>query len=327
MPAALGNLLEAEMTSREVPHVPVLAVEVLDLLRVGPGMTVVDATLGPGGHAEACLERVGPEGRVIGLDRDPAALAHATERLARFGDRFVALHGDHRDLATILQAAGVVIADAILADLGISSYQLDDASRGFAFSSDGPLDMRMDPGAGGPTAADLVAGLDALALADVLARWGEERQARRIARAIVAERAAAPIDTTRRLAELLVRVAGPSARRFKIHPATRTFQALRIAVNREIEGIPALVSGAASLLRRGGRLAVISFHSLEDRAVKQSMRELAHRCVCPPGLPVCACGREDLVRVLTPRPVVPSDDEVRANPRARSAKLRAVERL
>jgi 16S rRNA (cytosine1402-N4)-methyltransferase len=327
MPAALRGLLEAEMMSREVPHAPVLAVEAMDLLRVGPGMTVVDATLGPGGHAEACLERVGPDGRVVGVDRDPSALAYAAERLARFGDRFVALHGDHRDLAAILQEAGVVIADAILADLGISSYQLDDASRGFAFSSDGPLDMRMDPGAGGPTAADLVAGLDARALADLLARWGEEREARRIARAIVAERAVAPIDTTRRLADLLVRVAGPSARRLKIHPATRTFQALRIAVNREIEGIPALVSGAASLLRRGGRLAVISFHSLEDRAVKQSVRGLAHRCVCPSGLPVCACGREDLVRVLTSRPVVPSDDEIRANPRARSAKLRAVERL
>ena len=327
MLSALVSEVEATMTRRDVRHDPVLLRETVELLCVATGMTVVDATLGPGGHAEALLEAVGPSGRVLGIDRDPEALAFARRRLARFGDRFVALHGDHRDLVEVLSAAGVNVVDAVLADLGISSRQLDDPARGFSFSVDGPLDMRMDPAAGGPSAADLVASLDADEIAGVLARWGEEREARRIARAIVAERERDPIVGTRRLADIVERTLGPHARRFKIHPATRTFQALRIAVNRELEGIPAFVEGAVALLRPSGRLAVISFHSLEDRAVKRAMRDLAHRCVCPPGLPVCACGREDVVRILTARPVAPAEDEVRANPRARSAKLRAVERL
>jgi 16S rRNA (cytosine1402-N4)-methyltransferase len=303
----------------------VLLQETLELLRTSPGATVVDATLGPGGHAEALLELIGPTGRVIGIDCDPAAIAFARRRLARFGDRFIAIQGDHRDVVALLQGADAV--DAVLADLGISSYQLDDPSRGFAFSTDGPLDMRMSPGSGGPSAADLVATLDASGLREVIATWGEERLAGRIARALVRERSKRPITTTGELASLVEKVAGPAARRFRIHPATRTFQALRIAVNHEIEGIPAFVSGAVSLLRRGGRLAVISFHSLEDRAVKTSMHGLAHRCVCPPGLPVCGCGRENLVRLVTTRPVVPGPAENASNPRARSAKLRVVERL
>jgi 16S rRNA (cytosine1402-N4)-methyltransferase len=215
----------------------------------------------------------------------------------------------------------------VLADLGISSYQLDDPSRGFAFSSDGPLDMRMDPSSGDPPAAELVATLDEASLRSLIGTWGEERLAGRIARAIVRERAKGPITTTRELARIVEAAAGPAARRFRIHPATRTFQALRIAVNREIEGIPAFVAGAVSLLRRGGRLGVISFHSLEDRAVKRSMHDLADRCVCPPGLPVCGCGRENIVRIVTSRAVVPSPEEIASNPRARSAKLRVVERL
>jgi len=318
---------EATVTHTDVPHRPVLLRETLEALRPSPGATVVDATLGPGGHAEAILERVGPEGRVIGIDRDPAALDFARERLARFGDRFLALQGDHRDVVGLLHARDVVVVDGVLADLGISSMQLDDAERGFAFSIDGPLDMRMDPGSGVPSAADLVATLDPQALRDIIATWGEERQAFRIARAIVRERAKDPILTTAQLATLVERVAGPAARRFRIHPATRTFQALRIAVNREIEGIPALVTGAVSLLRRGGRLAVISFHSLEDRAVKTTMHGLAHRCVCPPGLPVCGCGRENIVRQVTSKAIVPGPAESASNPRARSAKLRVVERL
>ena len=296
----------------------------MELLRVSEGATVVDATLGPGGHAEALLERVGRHGRVIGIDRDPAAIAFAQARLARFGDRFTALHGDHREIASLLSGQQV---DGILADLGISSYQLDDPRRGFAFSADGPLDMRMDPESGEPTAASLVATLDAAELKTILAKWGEERLAGAIARAIVRERSKRPITTTRELAVLVERVSGPGARRFRIHPATRTFQALRIAVNREIEGIPEFVESAVSLLRPGGRLAVISFHSLEDRAVKTSMHGLAHRCVCPPGLPVCGCGREDIVHVVTSRPVTPRPAEEAANPRSRSAKLRVVEKL
>jgi len=305
----------------------VLLQETMELLRIAPGATVVDATLGPGGHAEALFERIGPAGRVIGIDCDPAAIAFARERLARFGSRFIAIQGDHRDVVALLHGTNVVVVDAVLADLGISSYQLDDPARGFAFSTDGPLDMRMDPGSGGPSAADLVATLDASGLRDIIATWGEERLAGRIARALVRERSKRAITTTGELASLVEKIAGPAAHRFRIHPATRTFQAFRIAVNREIEGIPAFVSGAVSLLRRGGRLGVISFHSLEDRAVKTSMHGLAHRCVCPTGLPVCGCGRENVVHVVTSRPVVPGPVENESNSRARSAKLRVVERL
>jgi len=327
MQAASAMDREARLTPPDVPHRSVLLEETLEALHPAPGATVIDATLGPGGHAEALLERVGPTGRVIGIDRDPAALALASRRLARFGDRFLALQGDHRDVVALLHGNDVVVVDAVLADLGISSAQLDDADRGFAFSIDGPLDMRMDPGSGIPSAADLVATLDAVALRDVLWTWGEERIAGRIARAIVREREKHPITTTAQLSSLVEKVAGPAARRFRIHPATRTFQALRIAVNREIEGLPAFVTGAVSLLRRGGRLAVISFHSLEDRAVKTTMHGLAHRCICPPALPVCGCGRENIVRLVTSRPIVPGPAECEANPRARSAKLRVVERL
>lgn len=327
MPAATAIEFEETLTQPRVPHRPVLLQESLELLRPGIGATIVDATLGPGGHAEALLERIGPDGRLIGIDRDPSTIEFARKRLARFGDRFLPLLGDHRNIVEILHAADVVVVDAVLADLGISSLQLDDPTRGFAFSADGPLDMRMNPASMGPSAADLVATLEESELRDILATWGEERLAGRIARAIVRERSARPIVTTRLLASLVEKTAGPAARRFRIHPATRTFQALRIAVNHEIEGIPALVSGATSLLRRGGRLAVISFHSLEDRAVKSSMNALAHRCTCPPDLPVCGCGRENIVRVVTARPVVPGPSENASNPRARSAKLRAVERL
>jgi 16S rRNA (cytosine1402-N4)-methyltransferase len=324
MQSVLATAVEVTLTRSAMPHRPVLLRETLELLRPAAGATIVDATLGPGGHAESLLARVGPGGRVIGIDRDPAAIAFAQNRLARFGEQFVALQGDHRELASLLEGT---LVDGVLADLGISSYQLDDPSRGFAFSTDGPLDMRMDPRSGGPTAADLLATLEASELKDIIATWGEERYAGAIARAIVRERSKKPIVTTGELAALLERVAGPAARRFRIHPATRTFQALRIAVNREIEGIPELIEGAVSLLRPGGRLAVISFHSLEDRAVKTSMYGLAHRCVCPPGLPVCGCGRANLVRILTSRPVVPGPDETNANPRSRSAKLRVAERL
>ena len=318
---------EPTLSATDVPHRSVLLEEVLRLLDPAPDALVVDATLGPGGHAEALLRKLGPGGRLIGIDRDPAALELARARLAAFGDRLTLLHGDHRDLAAILARSGVPEVDAIVADLGISSAQLDDPARGFSFSADGPLDMRMDQGSGLPSAAELVAALDEAQLRDLIATWGEDRNASRIARAIVRARSLQPILTTGRLREVVEHAAGPAARRFKIHPATRTFQALRIAVNREIEGIRELIDGAVERLRVGGRLAVISFHSLEDRAVKTAMHDLAHRCVCPPGLPVCGCGRRNLVRTITSGAVVPSDDEVASNPRARSARLRAVEKL
>ncbi len=321
-----GAHVEDGSRRAEAPHRPVLARECLELLGPAPGSVAVDLTLGPGGHAEALLEAVGPGGRVLGIDRDAEALAHASERLRRFGDRFVPMRGDHRDLLDLLAAAGVFAVDSILADLGVSSLQLDDPRRGFSFRADGPLDMRMDPSEG-PSAADLVATLSEDELREILSTYGEEKLAGPIARAVVRERAKRPLVRTRELRDIVERVAGRRAERSRIHPATRTFQALRIAVNREVEGLERLVSDAVSILRRGGRLAVISFHSLEDRAVKRTLRSLAERCVCPPGLPLCGCGRENLVRLLTPRPVTPSAEEVRDNPRSRSARLRAAERL
>jgi 16S rRNA (cytosine1402-N4)-methyltransferase len=318
---------EEELTVPRVPHEPVLLKEAVDSLRLSANATVVDATVGPGGHAEAILASIGPAGRVVGIDRDPAAIAFSSARLSRFGDRFIPVLGNHRDIMALLHELDITLVDAVLADLGISSMQLDDPSRGFAFSTDGPLDMRMDPSSGVPSASDLVATLDESRLRELIAGWGEERLAGRIARAVVRERERRPIATTRELATIVEHAVGPAARRFRIHPATRTFQALRIAVNREIEGIPALIEGAVEQLRPGGRLAIISFHSLEDRAVKSTMHGLAHRCVCPPSLPVCACGRTSSVRVVTSRPIVPGVAEIGMNPRARSAKLRVVEKL
>jgi len=308
------------------PHQAVLLEEAVDLLAPRPGDTVVDATLGAGGHTEALLEIVGEDGLVVGIDRDPVALEIAGDRLARFAGRFRAIRGNHCDLRLLLTEAGLESVDRILFDLGISSIQLDDPQRGFSFLVDGPLDMRMTPDSG-PTAADLLATLDEARLSEILWRYGEERQSRRIARAIVADREAQPFLRTSQLAGLVSRVAGPGARRLRIHPATRTFQALRIAVNGEVDGLEALVTDAAMLLRPGGRMAVIAFHSLEDRAVKHTLRGLANRCVCPPRLPTCGCDRENLLRIVTPRPVRPSTGETQRNPRSRSARLRVAERL
>jgi len=307
-------------------HVPVMLRETVDLLAPSSGATLVDATLGPGGHAESLLEVVGPDGRLIGIDRDGRALDLARRRLARFGDAFVPIRGNHTDLLRLLREASVFAVNGVLFDLGVSSLQLDDPERGFSFRADGPLDMRMDPDSG-PTAAEIVATASEEELRRILWNYGEERRARAVARAIVEERQREPLTRTRQLAQLVERVLGPGARRFRIHPATRTFQALRIAVNREIDDLERLVTEAASILRRGGRLAVISYHSLEDRAVKRAMKALAARCVCPPKLPVCGCGRENLLKLLTSKPVRPSEDEIARNPRARSARLRIGERL
>jgi len=307
-------------------HVPVLLAEVVELLAPRPGALFVDGTLGGGGHSEALLERLTPGGRLFGIDRDPQATESTGQRLARFGDAFRALRGNHTDLARLLREQDVFAVDGILLDLGFSSVQLDDPARGFSFRADGPLDMRMDP-TEGTTAAELLAGTSELALRRMLRTFGEERRANAIARAIVRRRESRPFDRTRDLAELVERTLGPGARRYRIHPATRTFQALRIVVNGEVEGLEELVAEAVSMLRRGGRLAVISYHSLEDRAVKNALRALAHRCTCPPGMPICGCDREDLVRLVTSKPIRPSDEEVERNPRSRSAKLRVGERL
>jgi len=318
--------LEETLATKVPLHRSVLLDEVVEALRPRSDAILVDATLGSGGHAEALLRRIGPEGRVFGIDRDHAALQVATRRLMAFVDRFVPLHGRYEDLAELVRGAGTFAVDGIVADLGVSSLQLDDPSRGFSFRDDGPLDMRMDPSRG-RTAADYIASVPEIELRRVLRVYGEENLAGPIARAIVRRRTERPFVGTRDLADVVERVAGPRARRYRIHPATRTFQAIRIVVNGEIDGLESFVAEAVSILRKGGRLAVISFHSLEDRAIKHAMRALAHRCTCPPALPVCACGRENVVRLVFTRAIRPSADEIRDNPRARSARLRVVERI
>jgi len=313
------------VTIEAAPHRPVLLDEVLDALRPSGEGCWVDATVGAGGHAESILERSAPLGRVIGIDRDPAALEISARRLERFGDRFVPVRGRYEDFVELVRGAGAFAVDGVVADLGVSSMQLDDPGRGFSFRADGPLDMRMDPQTG-ESAADLLAHVSEVELARILAVYGEERRARAIARAIVRRREQAPITRTADLAGIVADALGPGAARFRIHPATRSFQALRIAVNAEIVGIERFVTDAVSMLRRGARIAVIAFHSLEDRAVKLTLRGLANRCVCPPGLPVCGCGRENIVRLVTTKAVRPDADEVRDNPRSRSARLRVAER-
>ncbi len=301
-------------------HVPVLLEAVLEELRPAPGAVVIDATVGGGGHALALLRAAQPGGRLLGIDADPAALAAARARLAAAGlppGSFVLHHGRFADLQAIATAHGFAPVDAVLLDLGVSSHQLDTPQRGFSFSAEGPLDMRLDP-TGGPTAADLVNQLGERELADLIYRYGEERASRRIARLIVERRRQAPITTTADLASLVLRAVGRGGRE-RIHPATRTFQALRIAVNRELEQLEAALPQAVELLRPGGRLAVISFHSLEDRMVKQFFRAES-------GYGGSANARPPRLTIITRKPIEAGAAEVAANPRARSARLRVAER-
>ncbi len=305
-------------------HEPVLLAEVLHYLAPAPGGRYIDATFGGGGHARAILEASAPGGRLLAIDADPAAVARAEALAARYPGRLVPCHGNFRDLARLARRHGFDPADGILFDLGLSSDQLADPARGFSFQQPGPLDMRFDP-TQGQSAAVIVNTWSEDELAELFWRFGEEPRARAIARAIVAERAREPIETTTQLAQLVERVVG--RRRERIHPATRVFQALRIAVNRELEVLEPALEQAVELLRPGGRLVVIAFHSLEDRIVKQFFRREAAQCICPPGTPVCVCGHVPRLRVLTPRAVRPSAEEVARNPRSRSARLRAAERV
>jgi 16S rRNA (cytosine1402-N4)-methyltransferase len=289
-------------------HVPVMTAEVLRFLRPERGGLFVDCTLGLGGHARALLEAGAT--RLLGLDRDRDALAKAGTVLAPWASQSELVHADYRDVAAILDARRIATVDGALADLGVSSLQLDDAGRGFSFQRDEPLDMRMDRSAG-ETAAQFLTRADERELADVIYQYGEERFSRRIARALVRAREDAAVDTTGRLAAI-VRRAIPRRRFTRIDPATRTFQALRIWVNRELEGLDRFITTLAGRLRVGGRLAIITFHSLEDRIVKHTFRALEREAA--------------LATVLTRKPIVPTDDEIAANPRARSAKLRVAER-
>jgi 16S rRNA (cytosine1402-N4)-methyltransferase len=305
-------------------HKPVLFLEVLDALQPHDGGLYIDGTVGLGGHAQGILEQSAPTGRLLGLDSDPHALAIPCQRWPELGDRLVLVHANFVDMAETAREAGFSCVDGILLDLGVSSMQLEDEGRGFSFQSDGPLDMRMNPDLP-ETAADLVNSLDANEMADVFYRYGEERRSRALARAIVAERNRRPIRTTGELAAVIRRVAPP--RWGQIDPCTRCFQALRIAVNHELEYLEQALPQAAGLLRPGGRLAVISFHSLEDRIVKNFMAVQARSCICPPGLPVCVCGHQPTLRLVNRKPIVPSEEERQSNPRSRSAKLRVAEAL
>lgn len=307
-------------------HVSVMPGEVVELLAPRPGGLYLDGTIGGGGHARLILEASGPDGRLIGLDRDPAALVAAGAALAAFGERVVLRRGSFAGLDGHLAALGIDLVDGILLDLGVSSHQLDTPARGFSFRDEGPLDMRMDPSQP-EDAAGLLARADAEELKRIFREYGEERWAGRIAREIVRVRGEAPLMTTRQLADLVCRVVPGSYQPQRIHPATRVFQALRIAVNGELEALPTGLAAALRHLRPGGRLVVISFHSLEDRLVKQGFRGAASSCSCPPRLPVCVCGGRAEVKILTPRGLRPAEAEIMANPRSRSAVLRAVEKL
>ena len=309
-------------------HVPVMVEEVVTMLAPAPGSLQIDATLGGGGHAERILEASDPDGRLLGLDADGAAIARVRARLApRFGDRLHLRRANFRELAGVAPAEGFGSVDGCLFDLGLSSFQLADAERGFGFRTGGPLDMRFDTSRGVP-AAELLETLDASELTALFRRYGEEPFAGRIARAIVEARKVAPIATAEELAELVERVAPSRAPgRRRVHPATRVFQALRIAVNEELEALEAGLAAALDLLRPGGRLVVLSYHSLEDRIVKRFFQAERRGCTCPPEVPVCVCGRSPRLRLVVTKGLVPGEAEIVANPRARSARLRAAERL
>jgi 16S rRNA (cytosine1402-N4)-methyltransferase len=325
-------------------HIPVLPAETLDLLNIRAGGTYIDGTLGGGGHTAAMLER--GAGRVLGIDQDPAALEAAAQQLAAYGDRLILAHGNFRRLEEIAREHGITEVDGVLLDIGVSSHQLDTAERGFSFMHDAPLDMRMNPTTG-PTAADLVNELPEEELADIIYRYGEERASRRIARRVVEQRRHAPLHTTAELADLVARALG-RRRDERIHPATRTFQALRIAVNDELGALEEALPVATEILQPGGRLAVITFHSLEDRIVKEFMRRESAVCLLPPRLfaeqcphlvahesgprPCIYIGSRDCdyaprLSGVTQKPVVASEAEINANPRSRSAKLRVAERI
>ena len=301
------------------PHLSVLYNDIIHALNPRAGGRYIDGTLGAGGHAAGVLQTSAPDGELLGLDLDPQALAIASERLAGFGKRAHIVHASYLEMAQEAKKLGWDKVDGIVLDLGVSSMQLDNAGRGFSFLHDGPLDMRFDPSLGS-SAADLVNTLGESELAEIIFRYGEERLSRKIANIIVQHR---PFTTTCQLADLLLKTIG---KRERIHPATRTFQALRIAVNGELDAVESVLPMAVELLRPAGRLAVIAFHSLEDRIVKTYFRRESRDCLCPPRQPVCTCGHRAIINDITRKPIEAGEEEVQANSRARSAKLRIVEK-
>ena len=303
-------------------HKSVLLAETLEVLKPQAGEIFVDATLGLGGHAEKVLENF-DETRVFGIDQDAEAIAVARRRLERFGNRIEIFQRNFSDVKRVLADAKIENVDGVIADLGVSSLQFDSAERGFSFRFDAPLDMRMNPQDDTETAAGLLAALSEFEIARIIYEYGEERKSRRIASRIVWKREQGePIETTKQLADLVEKAVG-RGKHDKTHPATRTFQALRIAVNGELEILEQFIRDSVDVLKTGGRMAVITFHSLEDRIVKQTFQKLAGKCFCPPRLPQCACGARREVEILTRKPIKASERELEENPRARSAKLRA----
>ena len=309
----------------EFKHCSVLLNETIELLNVKPDGVYVDLTTGGGGHSLAIAERLGKSGRLICFDRDADALEAAKARLKDHSDKITFVKDSFGEAAEVISEMGVR-ADGVIADLGISSFQIDNIARGFSYASDSPLDMRMDA-SGGVTAADLVNGADERTLARIISEYGEEKFASRIARFICEERKRERIETAGRLTDIIKSAIPAAARRTGGNPAKRTFQALRIEVNDELGELKRLMANFCDMLSVGGRIAVISFHSLEDRIVKQSFAELARTCTCPPDLPVCVCGTVPKVRVLTKKPILPSERELEENKRSHSAKLRAAERI
>ena len=319
-------MLPNVLRTNAADHIPVLAEEVRDLLAVEPGETVVDATFGAGGHSRLLAEDLGGSGKLVAVDRDPTVRPYFDR--VKAGTRGVQMRFLRGDYAIVLSqlAANGVKADAILLDLGLSSMQVDRPERGFSYATDAPLDMRMDP-SDEPSAAGIVNTWDERELATMFRRYGEERYARQIARGIVRRRQEEPIERTGQLVDV-VRASIPAPARFgEGHPAKRVFQALRIEVNHELESLEAGLPAALEMLRPGGRLAVISFHSLEDRITKRFLRDLARGCTCPPEFPICVCGHEPELRILTPKPVRPTAREAGENPRAGSARLRAAVKI
>jgi len=310
----------------QAPHLPVLYKAIITALLPGDTTLIsrprryIDGTLGAGGHAAGILAGTAPTGELLGLDLDPQALAIARETLAPFGKRVHIVQASYKSMKAEAAKLGWETVDGILLDFGVSSMQLDTPERGFSFLSDGPLDMRFTPNTG-LSAADLVNSFSEEDLADIIFRYGEERLSRRIARSIVGNR---PIHTTRELADLILKSIG---KRERIHPATRTFQALRIAVNEELDSIESVLPIAVSMLKSGGRLAVISFQSLEDRIVKEYFRHESRDCICPPRQPICTCGHKAIIAEINRKPIEANEEEVKENSRARSAKLRVVEKI
>ncbi len=304
----------------EFIHIPVLRDEVIDALLVQPGGRYIDCTVGQGGHASAILEHSSPGGQLLGIDLDPQAIAQAKERLLPYSKAAFLINNDYKNLEDICSTLDFQPVHGILFDLGLSSFQLANTSRGFSFRFDAPLDMRFNP-AQELTAATIVNTFSEQELVAIIANYGEERRSKHIARSIVASR---PINTTLELAAVVQRAVGIRGR---IHPATKTFQALRIAVNQELERLKVALEQTVNLLGFGGRLVAISYHSLEDRLVKEYLNRESRDCICPPRTPVCVCGHKATLRLIDKKPIVPSPAEIEANPRSRSAKMRVAERI